>query len=66
MAKMIPHQLAPHGSQRLVGRRDLRQDIGAVTILLDHLLQPAHLPFDTPQSGEIAHLACGVNREGLS
>ena len=30
-------------------RSDLRQDVDAVALLVDHLLDPAHLPFDPPE-----------------
>jgi hypothetical protein len=39
-----------------VHRRDLHEDVGAVAVLLDHLLQPAHLALDQPQSADVARL----------
>lgn len=54
MFEVIAHELARHAPQRLVYRRHLREDVGTIAILFDHLLEAAHLPFDPPQSLEIA------------
>ena len=56
----------PTARKRLVHRRDLRHDVGAVAILVDHLLQAAHLPLDAAKSLLIAILRVGVDRDRLA
>src|ERR1017187_4787958 len=63
---MAPHQLPPDSAQCLVHRRDLDENIGAVAILLDHLVDSSHLPFDTTKPREVGHLRVGVDAMGLS
>src|SRR5438309_4626383 len=46
-----------------MNRRDLRQDIGAVAVLLDHLLQAAHLAFDAAQAMKVAGLGFRIDAE---
>jgi hypothetical protein len=41
-------------------RRDLRENVNAVLILVNHPLQAAHLPFDAAQSPEVPDLVTGV------
>src|SRR5512138_3578950 len=60
---MVAHQLAPHASQRFVDRRDLRHHVRAIPVVLDHLLQPTHLPFDSAQTLEVARLDAGIDRD---
>jgi len=47
--QMIPHQRLPDGPQRFLHRRKLHQNVGAVAVIVHHSLQPANLPFDSPQ-----------------
>jgi hypothetical protein len=54
--QVIPHQLPADGAKRFVDRRDLREDVGAVAILSDHLLESTRLAFDSPQTLEVARL----------
>ena len=38
MAEVVPQKLAADGAERLLHRPDLRQDVGAIAVILDHLL----------------------------
>src|SRR6202035_3947984 len=58
---MVVQQADSHRLQRLSRRRDLRQDVDAVLVLVDHLLQTAQLTFDPAQPPEIALLVLGVS-----
>lgn len=46
-------------------RRDLRQDIGAVPILVDHLLNTAYLSLDAAKLLETVHLGFRIDTDGL-
>jgi hypothetical protein len=46
VAEVLLKQAEGDGLQGLGGRRDLREDVDAVLILLDHPLQAADLAFD--------------------
>src|SRR4029077_11094389 len=50
MAKMVSHERPPNASQSLLGRRDLDDDVGAITVLFHHFLQAPDLPFDTSKA----------------
>jgi hypothetical protein len=54
MLQMVAHELTADRSQCLVHGRDLRHDVGAIAIVVDHFLQPAHLTFDATQPSHIA------------
>ena len=58
-------QRAAHAPQRLLHRGHLHQDVGAVALLLDHLLQAAHLALDPPEPGEHRALDLGIHRHGV-
>ena len=66
MFQVVPHELSPHTTQRLLHGRDLRQDVGAVAILVDHFLQSTHLPFDASESLEIAIANVGIDADSFS
>src|SRR6266849_8697051 len=50
MLGVVGEQLKGDALQGCLGRVDLGQNVDAVAVLLDHLLDPAHLPLDPPQS----------------
>src|SRR5438477_4098027 len=50
-ANVLVQELDADGSQRCRRGGDLGKDVGAVPILINHALQPAHLAFDPPESG---------------
>ena len=52
MAQVVVEQRAPCAPERLLHRAHLHQHVGAIALLLDHLLEPAHLSLDPAQSGE--------------
>src|SRR5258705_523281 len=56
MAQVIPHQSLSDRAQRLMNRRELHQDIGAITVFFHHLVQPANLPLNPPQPFEVRRL----------
>jgi hypothetical protein len=66
MPEMIAHQLAPDPAQRFLHRRYLREDVSAVPILINHLLQPTNLSFDAPESCQVARFYLGIDAERLS
>jgi len=47
---MIPENFLLHASQRRTYRGNLRYDIDAVTVLVDHSGKSAHLPFNSGQA----------------
>jgi hypothetical protein len=63
---MVPEQLPSHRAQRLLHRRHLGEDVGAVTLLFHHPLQPADLAFDAAEPSKVPLLDCGVDRDGLT
>jgi len=46
MLQMVAHQIPRDPSQRLLHRGDLGDDVGAIAILFDHLLESADLALD--------------------
>ena len=65
MLQVIVQQRPAHAAERLLHRRHLRQHVGAVALLLDHLLQAAHLALDPPEPGEHRALDLGIHRDGV-
>jgi len=63
--EVVAHQLAADRAQGLLHGGDLHQDVRAVAVLLDHLLEAAHLPLDPPQALEIAILDPGIDGDRL-
>src|SRR5688500_14687213 len=61
MFEMVSHQLLSDRTQSFVHRGDLGQDVSAIPVLIDHLLQATHLPFDSPQSLKVARLRIGID-----
>jgi hypothetical protein len=66
MLLVVPHQLAAHATKRFVDGGDLREDVGAVPVVIDHLLKSAHLTFDAAQSLEIPGLHIRVDCDCFS
>src|SRR5690606_19203313 len=66
MAQMVPQQLTADTAQRFVHRRNLRQHIGAVTILFDHFLNPAHLALDPLEPCQVFRLEFGFHFHRLT
>ena len=64
MTQMVAEQLAAYGAQRLLHRRHLEEDVGAISFALDHSLQTPHLPLDAAQPVEIARLHLRFYRDG--
>jgi hypothetical protein len=63
---MIPHQFSTHAAECLVDGGDLGQDVCAITVLLDHLLESTDLTFDPAESMQIARLRLGVDADGAT
>ena len=57
--QVTAHELATDAPQRLLDRRDLRQDVGAVPFLADHALEAADL---TLISGDVRGVARAIKR----
>ena len=66
MAEMVAHQLTADRTQRLLHRRELRDDVGAVAVLFNHPLQSSHLPFDAAETRQVAGLDVTVHGNRLS
>jgi hypothetical protein len=49
MADVIAQHLFLDPPQRRANRRDLRDDVNAIAVLLDHFGQPAHLTLDAAE-----------------
>jgi hypothetical protein len=62
---MVSHELLPYCTQRFVHGRDLREDVGTVPILLDHLLKTTHLPLNAPKPLKITLFAIRVHAHCL-
>ena len=60
MVHVVVEDLERQALERGVHRGDLRQDVDAVAILLDHPLDAAHLSLDPVQSADERVLALGV------
>src|SRR5699024_2018684 len=60
VAEVLLEQAERDGLQRPGHRGDLREDVDAVLVLLDHPLQTAGLPLDAPQPLEMRLLVVGV------
>src|SRR2546423_1816608 len=52
VVRMLLEQLLRDGLERGRDGADLRQDVDAVALVLDHLLDPAHLALDPVQAGD--------------
>src|SRR6266568_796072 len=61
MAEMVLHQAERHRLQRPGRRRHLGQDVDAVRVFLNHLLQAAYLALDAAQPHEVGLLVRGVS-----
>ena len=61
MAKMIAKQLPSDSAERLLHRRNLSQNVGAVAVFADHALQPANLALNAAQPFLVAGFNLGVN-----
>src|SRR3954470_7053138 len=51
--EVVAQQLAAHSAQRFLNRRDLGENVRAVAVVVDHLLESADLAFDAPQTREV-------------
>src|SRR5437879_1445892 len=63
--EMIPQQLPTDTPERLLHRRDLHQDVRTVAVLVDHLLETAHLPLDPAQAFLVRVLDRGIDGDRL-
>src|SRR5213082_1163289 len=61
MTEMVLHQAKRHRLQRPGRRRHLGQDVDAVLVFLDHLLQATDLALDAAQPQEVSLLVRGVS-----
>ena len=52
MAHVAVEHLDGHVLERGLSGGDLREDVDAIGVLVDHALQPAHLALDAPQAVE--------------
>src|SRR5262245_40038970 len=60
VSDVILQQAERHRLQRAGGRGDLGEDVDAVSVVLDHPLQPADLPLDPAQPGQVRLLVSAV------
>jgi hypothetical protein len=66
MSQVIAQKLAPNRSQSLLHRRDLRHDVSAVPVVIDHPLQPTNLAFDATQPHKVARLGIRVDADSFA
>src|SRR5260370_37334686 len=66
VSQVIAHQSSGNRSQRLLRRRHLGENVGAVTILFNHTLQTANLSLDTTQPSQVRSLDLRVDADCLS
>src|SRR5688500_13815455 len=64
VAQVIIQELERDGLQRLGHRGDLREDVDAVAVLLDHALKATHLSLDPPQTLLHGFFVVGVTNHG--
>jgi hypothetical protein len=48
---MVPEDVVLDLAESIYGRAELQKDVDALAFLLDHLLDPAHLPLDPAEAG---------------
>jgi hypothetical protein len=63
MMQMISHQVSGYAAERFLDAGDLRDDVGAVAILFDHLLQAADLAFDSTETVAVGLFQAGVDSD---
>jgi len=63
---VVSKQRLTDSAQGFLYRRDLDQDIGAIPVLLHHLLQPSDLPFDAPQPPQVRCFDLRIYSHGLA
>jgi hypothetical protein len=66
MLQVVAEQLPPDRAQRFLHRADLGENVGTVTVFLDHLVQASYLPFDSAQALEIPVFDIRVNRDRVT
>jgi hypothetical protein len=63
---VVSNQLAPDASKRFVHGSDLREYVGAVSLVLDHALEAADLALDPAQSLQVPFLYRRIDRHRVS
>ncbi len=66
MAKMIEKKRFAYAAEGFAYGGDLDEDIGAVALLFDHLLEAADLTFDSLQAREIGASDIRIDRDRLA
>ncbi len=61
VTKVVAHELPADRPERLVHRRDLRKDVGAIAVLVHHALQAAHLAFDAAEAVAVPLFRIGID-----
>jgi len=56
LLQVIADELPRNAFESFLNGSDLHEDVGATTVLLDHLLQTADLAFDSPQPKQVGRL----------
>ena len=65
MLQVVSHQLTQDAPQRLLRRAHLERDVGSGAVVLDHLGEPANLPFDSREAREVLPLQVRVDGLGV-
>jgi len=63
--QVVPHQLTADSAERFVDRGDLGQNVGAVSVLFDHLLKTAQLTLDAAQALQVSRLTFRIDSDGF-
>src|ERR1700694_291286 len=64
--QVVSHPLPANTTKRLLNGRYLGEDVDAVAVVADHLLQSPHLSLDTAQPLEIPRLHFRIDGDSLS
>ncbi len=63
--EVVAHEFTADGAEGFVDGGELGEGVGAVAVVVDHLLEAADLAFDAFEAGEVAGFGVGVDGEGF-
>ncbi len=66
MMQMIAHQVSRYAAERFLDTGYLGDDVGAVAIVFDHLLQTADLTFDSAETVAVGFFQFRIDRYCLA
>jgi hypothetical protein len=66
MRQMVAHERPGNAAKRFVHRRNLHQNVRAISVFCHHALNPANLAFDAIQSPQIGSFDFVIHPEGFA